>query len=207
MVGGASSVAEMPQRHRAALRQREMILLAVLVNNPDAVDIVAERLGFVAFSDPGLDSLRQAIVNAIGSEPGLDSARLESHLRSLGHSNTLDLIMGASTFEHAFFSRRGTALTTAIEGWEETYAFYMRERMRDEIDAEKRDLARCIEGECRRSTARPGGTQSGSGATAQRYEYFEALKIQEQNQEYRPDERANEGCPQEPLNPGTNGKG
>jgi hypothetical protein len=197
----------MAQRHRAALRQRETILLAVLVNNPDAVDIVGERLGFVAFSDPGLDSLRQAIVNAMGSEAALDSAHLESHLRDLGHSSTLDSIMSPSTFEHAFFSRRGIALTTAIEGWEETYAFYMRERMRAEIDAEKRDLARCIEGECRQPATRPGGAQSGNGGAAQRYEYFEALKIQEQNQEHRSNERANEGCPQETLKPGTNGKG
>jgi hypothetical protein len=114
--------------------------------------------------------------------------------------------MNASTFEHAFFSRRGIPLMTAVEGWEETYTFYMRERMRAEIDAEKQELARCIEGECRRPATQPEGVQSGGGAAAQRYEYFEALKIQEQNQEHRPSERANEGCPQEPLKPGTNGK-
>ena len=206
MAGGAAAVAKMLQRHRTVLRQREKILLAVLVNNPDALDIVGERLGFVAFSDPALDSLRQAIVNALGSEPGLDSARLESHLRGLGHSSTLESIMSAWTFEHAFFSRRGTPLMIAVEGWEETYAFYMRERMRTEIDAQKRELARCIEGECRRPATQTEGAQSGSGEAAQRYEYFEALKIQEQNQEHRPNERANEGCPQEPLKPGTNGK-
>jgi DNA primase len=205
-VGGAGSVAGMPQRQGTALRQREMILLAVLVNNPDVLEIVGERLGFTVFSDPGLDSLRQAIVNAMGSEPSLDSAYLESHLKGLGFSSILDSIMNASTFEHAFFSRRGTALTTAIEGWKETYDLYMRERIRAEIDAEKRDLARCIEGECRRPAALAGGTQPGSGAAAQRYQYFEALKIQEQNREYRPDEGANEGCSQEPLKPRTNGE-
>jgi hypothetical protein len=78
--------------------------------------------------------------------------------------------------------------------------------MRSEIDMEKRELARCIEGECRRPATQPLGAQPGSGAAAQRYEYFEALKIQEQNQEYHSNERANEGCPQEPLKPGTNGK-
>ena len=185
-------VAEMPQRHRTALRQREAILLAVLVSTPDAVDIVGERLGFLAFSDPELDRLRQAVLNATGSEPGLDSQRLESHLRSLGHSSALDSIMNAWTFEHAFFSRRGIPLQTAVEGWEETYAFYMRERIRVEIDAEKRDLARCIEGECR-SSGMTGGAQSQNRASTQRYQYFEALKNQEHSQENSQEHDAREG--------------
>jgi hypothetical protein len=142
----------------------------------------------------------------MGSEPSLDSAHLESHLKGLGFSSILDSIMNASIFEHAFFSRRRTALATAIEGWEETYALYTRERIRAEIDAEKRDLARCIESECRRPGALVGEEDSGKGAAAQRYEYFEALKIQEQNREHRPDEGANEGDSQEPLKSRINGE-
>jgi DNA primase len=210
--GAAVPVAETPQRHQTALRQREAILLAVLVNTPDAFDIVGERLGFLSFSDPELDNLRQAILNAMGSDPGLDSECLESHLRNLGHSSALDSIMSAWTFEHAFFSRRGTALEIAVEGWEETYTFYRRERIRAEINAEKRDLARCIEGECRRSEVQAGagdllgtGAQGGGRAAAQRYGYFEALKNQEHNQEQDRESRANEGVRRKPINPGSRG--
>jgi DNA primase len=207
-MGAAAPVAEIPQRHQTALRQREAILLAVLVSTPDAMDFVGERLGFLAFSDPELDRLRQAILNVLGSGPGLDSRCLESHLRSFGHSSALDSIMNAWTFEHAFFSRRGTALETAVEGWEETYAFYMRERIRAEIDAEKRDLARCIEGECRRSEMKAGGqAEAGNRVSAQRYEYFEALKNQEHNQEQNQEHGASEGPHREPLKPGSSDTG
>jgi DNA primase len=203
-VGAAPPVAEMQQRHWTVLRQREAILLAVLVSTPDVVDIVGEKLGFLAFSDPELDRLRQAILNAMGSVPGLDSECLESHLRNLGYSSALDSIMSAWTFEHAFFARRGTALETAVEGWEETYAFYRRERIRVEIDAEKRELARRIEGECRHTGATTG---AGNRASAQRYGYFEALKNQEHNQEQPRDHRASEGARREPSEPGSSGPG
>lgn len=181
VTGLAGHVTQMSQGHRNTLRQREAILLSVLVNNPGAFDKVGERLGFMSFSDPDLDKLRQALLDTLGAGAGLDSQHLESHLRSLGHSTALDSIMTAWTFEHAFFSRRGTALETAVEGWEETYAFYMRERIRTEISAEKRELARFIEGECR------GLDGSSEGrATKQRYAYFEALKNEEQRGKEEP---------------------
>lgn len=200
-------VAEMQQRNRTVLRQREAILLAVLVSTPDAVDIVGERLGFLTFSDPDLDSLRQAILNAVGSEPGLDSQCLKSHLRSLGHSSALDSIMNAWTFEHAFFARPGTAIETAVEGWEETYAFYRRERIRAEIDAEKRDLVHCIDSESRREARDGMPGAAGNRASAQRYEYFEALKNQEHDQQQSREDRVSETLRRKPGKSGSSGPG
>lgn len=210
----ATFVAKMQQRNQTVLRQREAILLAVLVNTPGAVDVVGERLGFTTFSDPDLDRLRQAILNAVNSEPGLDSACLESHLRSLGHSRALDSVLSAWIFEHAFFARRGTPVETAVEGWEETYAFYRRERIRAEIDAEKRALARCIDGESRltdgegRQGALDGmSSRAGDRTSVQRYEYFEALKNQEHDQQQRREHRDDEKARGKPGTSGSSGPG
>ena len=202
-----AGVAEKQQRHRSVLRQREAILLAVVVNTPDAIDVVGERLGFLTFSDPELDRLRQAILNATGSELGLDSQCLESQLRSLGHSSALDSIMNAWTFEHAFFARPGTAVATAVEGWEETYGFYRRERIRAEIDAEKRALARSIEGESRRETQNKDPAEVTDRASAQRYEYFEALKNQEHDQQQHREDRVRERSHRKPSSSGSSGPG
>lgn len=168
-------VTSMQHQSEDPMRQREAILLAVVINNPATVDDVGERLGSLTFLDADLDRLRQTVLELMASEPGVDSAGLQSHLRTCGYSSVLDALLSTRTLCHAFFARHGTAVQTAVEGWEETYARYTRDRIRREIEREKRRVAASLKQECERES----GESSVLRTDDPRYGYLEALKRQE----------------------------
>ncbi|TVR97943.1 MAG: DNA primase [Rhodospirillales bacterium] len=138
--------------------RREAILLAVLLVHPDVIDRVGERLGSVGFADPVLDALRQGILAAAAAGDALDSEGLQSHLRRCGFAASLARVLDGGLGAHAFFTRPGVVFETALAGWEETFAFYCRERMRHELNQHKQALA--------------------DSPSVEAYEIFQALKAQ-----------------------------
>ncbi|TAN52435.1 MAG: DNA primase [Rhodospirillales bacterium] len=67
----------------------ESLLLSCLINHPDLIDEAAEPLGHLSFSDPGLDRLRQEVLNLIAQMPGLDSLTLKHHLDAHGYGEAV----------------------------------------------------------------------------------------------------------------------
>lgn len=71
------------RRHRA-----EQMLAAIMLRRPELFERVGEQFGIAAFADPGIDALRQAMVDLLDSEPDLDADGLARRLeaRDLGET-------------------------------------------------------------------------------------------------------------------------
>ncbi len=119
-------------------RLREAVLLAVVLNHPDTINQVGERLGGVSFADPILESVRQATLGALADRPDLDSHTLTSQLRQCGFSACLDVLLGPGTLGHAFFARLDQPTDVALAGWEETFSAYRQQSLQADIEAQKR---------------------------------------------------------------------
>jgi len=95
-------------------------LLAAVINHPEILDEVGEDLGLAEFPDPGLDRLRQAIVEAGGIQ-GLDTEGLKSHLRNQGFSGELRSVLRTEVYQHSAFARPEAALESVRKGWKEAF--------------------------------------------------------------------------------------
>lgn len=139
---------------------REEVLLATLIGHPELFDEVGEKLGNLVFSTVALDKLRQEALKTLALEGGLDSDAFQRHLRDCGFSELLDQLMSPRVFGHAFFARPAEAIDTALAGWVETYELYCRRDLEAELKEAQRRLA--------------------ADMSAENYERFRALKMQEQ---------------------------
>jgi DNA primase len=123
------------------LRLQEQILLTVLINHPELADDFAERLGFMSFSSPDLDKLRQEVLKTLAGETGLDSEGLERQLKQDGFSEVLDSLLSPQILGHAFFARPDAPADAAKAGWEETLKLYTRNDLKAELLEAQRVLA------------------------------------------------------------------
>jgi DNA primase len=112
----------------------QQILLATLICHPTLVDSVGERLGGLNLDSVALDRLRRGVLAALGSDPALDSAALQTHLRSLGLAEGLDALMRSGVFTHAAFARPEADAQEALKGWDHTYALTRRKDLMADID-------------------------------------------------------------------------
>lgn len=144
---------------------REEILLATLITHPDLFDEVGERLGNLVFSTVALDNLRQEALKTLAGDSGLDTDAFQRHLRECGFSDNLDQLLSNRVFGHAFFARAAEDYDTALAGWLETYELYCRRDLEAELKEAQRRLA--------------------ADMSAENYERFRALKMQEQSAQER----------------------
>jgi hypothetical protein len=82
-----------------ALLARERMLLFPLIVHPPLIETVLERLGTLHFFDPGLDGLRQALLNTHDSVQGLDSGGLQDYLRATDKAQVLESLLAACNQE------------------------------------------------------------------------------------------------------------
>ncbi|MCR4377788.1 MAG: DNA primase [Rhodospirillales bacterium] len=144
---------------------REEILLAALITHPELFDEVGEKLGSLAFSTVALDKLRQEALKTLAKDASLDSEAFQRHLRGCGYAEILDSLLSPRVFGHAFFARLTEPFNTALAGWNETYELYCRRDLEAELREAERRLA--------------------ADMTAENFERFKALKIQEQTAQQR----------------------
>jgi len=118
-------------------------LLATVVNHPELLDEVGEELGSAEFLAPGLDKLRQAVVESAGL-PGLDSDALKSHLRDQGFGGELGAVLRSEIYQHSGFARPETPLDTVRRGWREAFGKYqlpvLHAQVREAEQAVARDM-------------------------------------------------------------------
>ncbi len=124
-----------------ARRLRERILLATLINHPELMDYVEERLGTMEFADSRLDSLRQSAVIHIAQNPGLDFEALGAHLARLGFAEELGNLLNSETYVHAAFALPAAALETATAGWDHTFTLCQRADLEADLKRAEIELA------------------------------------------------------------------
>lgn len=101
---------------------RHRILLATLINHPDLLDHVEERLGAMTFADSRLDSLRQSALMHLSQSPNLESGPLQAHLNKLGFADALKKLISSEVYIHAAFARPDANLEDATIGWDDTFS-------------------------------------------------------------------------------------
>jgi DNA primase len=150
------------------VRLWEAMLLATLLNHPDIMDIVGERLGSMAFSAPDLDILRQEVLKTLTGGPGLDRAGLHNHLQDSGFSEALSAALAPRIVDHAVFARPEAPMQMVLAGWEETFESLGRAALEVERAEAARRLAEDLAG-------------SDDARLSESFERLSALKQQKQD--------------------------
>jgi len=112
---------------------RERILMATLLNHPDLLEHVEERLGSYGFSDSRLDTLRQSALKSLISNPDLDFEALTTQLSGLGFRDELKALLTPTVYVHAGFARLASSLADATEGWDHTFVLCQQEELEADI--------------------------------------------------------------------------
>jgi|GEM_PF-3030275 len=143
-------------------RVREGVLLATVINHPDILDRVAERLGMLMFGDSQLDSLRAEILITYGAKVGmgdhLDRDALVDHLRSTGLGAAIDRVLGPQVCMHASFARAHASRDAALAGWEHVHALHGRAALEQDLRAAEDRLANTMTDD---ALARVGAIRAG----------------------------------------------
>ncbi len=103
--------------------RRERLLMATVINHPAILPEIIEDFAHISLESPGLDSLRQAIIElaarygAMGDGSGLDVATLRNHLTEQGFLPLIERLCGSQTGMIDQFARPDADLTDALKGW------------------------------------------------------------------------------------------
>jgi DNA primase len=130
-----------PSRGLPAEKLQERILVATLLNHPDILGHVEDRLGAMVLADSRLDSLRQQALMHLAHQPDLDSDTLKAHLAGLGYDHDLEALLSEDTYVHAAFARPTAEAVQATEGWDNTFGWYQRSGLEAELNQLKEALA------------------------------------------------------------------
>ena len=118
--------------------RREEVLLAVIINHPDTVDEIGERLGTMYFFVPELDKIRQEVLKTLADKPGLETGALTAHLDQCGYASGLRRVLSAETYSHCKFARPTASLDEALAGWNHLYRRLQSRDLDREIEEAKR---------------------------------------------------------------------
>ncbi|HYD31701.1 MAG TPA: DNA primase [Azospirillaceae bacterium] len=126
------------QRSRSDSQLRERFLLATIINHPELFEEVGEALGQLHFIHPTLEELRQAVVESLSRDSGLDAPALCSHLSVHGFSSMLEDLLSADLYRLATFARPDAPLEKAREGWHDALTQQVHRRhVRAELEEAK----------------------------------------------------------------------
>ncbi len=130
--GTANPVGALPAR-----RLQESILIATLLNHPDLLDKVAERLGLLVFDDPELSGMRSSLLKIYHewatTGPALDTATLVNHLKASGHEGTVARVLGPGAHLYPTFSQPSAQPADALRGWHELFELYGRASIEEDL--------------------------------------------------------------------------
>jgi DNA primase len=123
---------------------REKVLLAIIINHPSLFAEFGEELARIWFSSPSLESLRQQVVNLLGSESQepLDAPELYRHLSTgdaaKAWAKGLSETLSQATYLHASFARPECMVDQARQGWKSIWNKYLQELLQADLQAAKR---------------------------------------------------------------------
>ena len=122
------------------------MLLATLINHPELFEAVEDEAGRMVMVGENmtikrLDLLRQAVLNLLGSDHGLDADTLQNHLKERGFEDELSMVLSEAVYVHAAFARKGADSEKALEGWRDTVGFLQKKAVWQELRAAGAQLA------------------------------------------------------------------
>jgi DNA primase len=100
---------------------REKILIAAMINHPQLYEEFSEQFGLLNIDSLDYDQLRQAVIDLLNAQNGLDDQAVKQHLIESGHGKTLDAIFDASLYLHAGFAKPGQPYEIVQQGWLDMY--------------------------------------------------------------------------------------
>ena len=118
----------------AGPKLRDMVLVAALVNHPDILGHVEDRLGTLKLADSRLDLLRQSALMHLAQQPDIDSQSLRTHLAGAGFARELESLLGPETYTHARFARLEADSREATAGWDDTFKWHQRAVLQQEFE-------------------------------------------------------------------------
>jgi DNA primase len=121
--GRLPGIGRPPEPH-AAQAARERMLLLPLIAHPPLIETIAEQLGRLAFADPGLDGLRQALLHLQERAAGLDSAALQDYLRANGFGQVLASLVAACNQETWAFPASPGSAEKAVAVWDDALRLF-----------------------------------------------------------------------------------
>ncbi|MDR3518496.1 MAG: DNA primase [Azospirillaceae bacterium] len=132
--GGWPAPIQVTRQPPTDVRQhRDRILLATLINHPQLFDEMGEALAGHRFSDPALDGLRQAVIQTLAADSGLDDTGLWRHLCETGLSDVLDGLCCAGTVDLPPFAKREAPLDQAQQGWRDVWTLMQRGQIQQDL--------------------------------------------------------------------------
>jgi DNA primase len=121
-------VAAHPAGALPARRMQERLLLAVVLNHPDILDRVAERLGSLDVLESEVSAVRAELLSVyetrLHDAESLDRDAILNHLRSAGLEAGLRHVLEADARMHPDFVRPQADASVALRGWEEVFALH-----------------------------------------------------------------------------------
>ncbi len=134
---GKSVVHPVPMRRPGFAEDRTsiLVLLACAINHPALFDSIEDDLGHLDIPDPRFAAFRQAILQALGQSPHLDSAALRHHLEQEGYAAEIVAVLSDLVYTHAGFARPDTDSSFVRIGWKDTLAFLNRRVLQRELRA------------------------------------------------------------------------
>ncbi len=126
-------------------RQREALILAVILNHPELLAGHGEELARLALADADLDKLRGAIIDLAASHPDLDSATLRNQLTEMGWAAALDAVLAAARIHG--FANAAASSEEAGKGMVHLLGLMREQDVRREAETAARRLAEDMTGE------------------------------------------------------------
>ena len=120
---------------------RVQILLACILNHPALFEEVEDELGCLTIEDSRFSALRQAIIQALGGDSGLDSAALQSHLKGEGYQIELQSVLSEAVYTHGGFARPNSELDIVQKGWQHILSQIQGDSVSGEVNARWKALA------------------------------------------------------------------
>ncbi len=116
----------------------QLAFLASVIYHPELLDEVGEELGSRALEGERLDSFRREIIKM--SDSGLDSAGMQSHLKSLGFVDVLERVLARDVYEAAPFCHPGKPTHEVAMEWRAVWGRFWQRQAKAELDADARAL-------------------------------------------------------------------
>ncbi len=124
-----------------ALRLREKILIALMVNHPALFNEFGDEFSGISFFSKDLDDIRQKLVHLFSddSHETLDVEALYRHL-SVGDAakdaqKAWAEVMSEATYMHAGFARPDRPIEQARQGWKSIWSKYLQEQLQADLQA------------------------------------------------------------------------
>ncbi|WP_262694671.1 DNA primase [Kordiimonas aquimaris] len=109
---------------RAITDTTEKLLMLTLVNHPEIMIRHEEEIGLLEFTVPGLENMRNALLEKASIGDTLDREAVHTHLEASGHMAAVRIMMNDKALRGDWFAWPEAALSDALTGFEHLMSRY-----------------------------------------------------------------------------------